>query len=144
MENLDIYSKENLEGLINEVLYYLYHKRSYVDKRLSNCVLLYAFNKRYSVDCENHTFTYTYKDVPILVEENMNVEDYHDYYNKKAVTMCIEGRLNEYLYFQDVPESEEVTEAIWDIFKKHGFYYEFGDCCTIYCEEFPKASNKDD
>lgn len=162
----DIYSKENLEGLANALLNYLYNTISYRDQikdfkykgeeissdelfskiinsnniekskiefdkeKLSDDVFIYTLNKRYSVDEKN--FTYKFNNTPILVQENIKVEDYLEYYNKKTLTFSMDSILSEYLYNQDVPGCKKVINKIDEIFKKHGFYMDFGSNVIVF------------
>ena len=46
--------------------------------------------------------------------------------------------LCEYLYNYDVPGCEEVVKRVDQIFKKHGFYYDFGSNWYIFTKELSK------
>ena len=145
MEKEKLYSKENLEGLVNDLFNYLYNTKSYraensytyAREKLSDDVMIYALNKRYMVD-EEH-YTYKFKNTPIVVEENIKVEDWVEYYNKKTLTLVMDSILCEYLYY-DVPGSDIVYKKVSDIFKKHGFNIEFGSSYIIFAwtkEDYP-------
>lgn len=133
-----LYSEENLEGLVNDIFFYLYNTKSYrakdsytySDERLSDDVMIYTLNKRYTVREEDHT--YKIKNTPIFVEENIKVEDYVEYYNKRTLTLVMDSILCEYLYYKDVEDSDIVSKKIDDIFLKHGFYVEFGSSSSIF------------
>ncbi len=142
----DIYSRENLEGFANDLLYYLYKTKSYrveefyvENERLSDNVYIYTLNKRYSINEEN--YTYKFKNTPILVEDNINVEEWLEYYNKKTLTFSMDSVLNEYLYWYDVPDCRIVTEKIDKIFAKHGFYKDFGTSYIVFAwtkDDYPE------
>lgn len=146
MEKEKLYSKENLEGLVNDLFNYLYNTKSYradnsytyESEKLSDDVMIYTLNKRYMVDDEN--YTYKFKNVPISVEDNIKVEDWVEYYNKKTLTLVMDSILCEYLYYNDVEDSDVVSKKVYDIFEKHGFNIEFGNSCIIFAwtkEDYP-------
>lgn len=133
MKKKGIYSKENLESFVYELLQYLYKTKDYFDDRLSNDVMIFSMNNLYYVDedkCKKRI-----KNIPICVEENVPVEEYLEYYNKDALTLCMDSRLCEYLYYYDVPGCEEVAKKVEEIFEKHGFYSEFGTNIILIAEE---------
>lgn len=129
----DIYSKENLESFVYELIKYLYKTKDYCDERLSNGVLIYSMNKLYYIDEKKTANLYLGK-VPVCVEDNVKVEDYFEFYGKKTLTLSMDCRLSEYLYNYDVPYCKEVSDKITKIFEKHGFYYEFGANWYLYAE----------
>ena len=135
-----IYSKENLEGLVFDLIKYLYKTKDYYGERLSKDIYFYSMNKRYSVDEKNYNFKLL--NIPIYIEENIKVKDYFEFCNKKSLTIAMESRLHEYLYNYDVPGCEEVSEKVDEIFKKHGFYYDFGANWYLIAYE-DKKTNKD-
>ena len=137
-----IYSKENLEGLVYDLIKYLYKTRDYLGDRLSKDVFIYCKNKRYSVDEENSNLNLS--NIPVYIEKNMKMQDYFDYYNKRTITIAMESRLREYLYCYDVPGCEKVAEKISEIFKKHGFYYDFGESWSLIAYEDKTLNMKDE
>lgn len=128
----DIYSKENLESLVYELLSYLYKRKDYKGEFLSNNILIYSMNKLYYV---NDNYDKLVNNTPIKIEEDIDVSEYFDYYNKDTLTLSMDARLSEYLYNYDVPGCEKVAEKISKIFNKHGFYYEFGSSWYLYAEK---------
>lgn len=120
----NIYSKENLESFVFDLLKYLYRTRDYYDERLSKDIYIYSMNKRYYIDEDN--FDIMAGKAPIHIEDNVKVEDYFEYYTKESLTLSMDARLNEYLYYYDVPGCVEVADRVDKIFKKHGFYMDFG------------------
>lgn len=122
---MDIYSKKNLEGLVYDLIKYLYRTKDYFDERLSKDVLIYSMNKVYYVDEEKEPSLYIGK-IPVVIEENVDMEEYFEYCNKDTLTLSMDCRLNEYLYYYDVTGCKEVSKRVSNIFKKHGFYYDFG------------------
>lgn len=118
------YSKKNLESFVYDLFAYLYNTYDYLDERLSNDVLIYSMKKRFYIDedkCQQKI-----NNIPIVVEDNVDVRDYLEYYNKDTLTLCMESRLNEYLYYYDVEGCKEVAEKVDEIFEKHGFFSDFG------------------
>ncbi len=120
----DIYSEKNLNGLVFDLIKYLYRTKDYNEERLSEDVFIYIMNKRYYVDDKKTNFKLL--NIPVCIEENVKMEDYFEFCNKKTLTLSMDSRLNEYLYYYDVPGCKEVADKISEIFKKHGFYYDFG------------------
>ena len=49
----NIYDKENLEGLVFDLIKYLYNTQDYNNERLSKDVLIYSMNKLYYVSEKN-------------------------------------------------------------------------------------------
>lgn len=133
MMKKDIYSNENLESFVYDLIKYLYKTKDYYDERLSENVLIYSMNKLFYVD--ENDYTKKINNIPVHIEENINVEDWLEYYNKESLTICMECRLNEYLYYYDVEGCQEVSEKIDKIFKKHGFYYDFGTSYILIAYE---------
>jgi len=129
----DIYSKNNLENFVYDLIKYLYKTKDYYDERLSKNVLIYSMNKRFSVN-ENE-YNKKINNIPVRIEENIDVEEYLEYYNKESLTMCMESRLMEYLYNYDVAGCKEVSKKINNIFKKYGFYYDFGTSYILIAYE---------
>ena len=129
----DIYSSENLESFVYDLIKYLYKTKDYYGERLSKDVLIYSMNKCFYVD-ENE-YTKKINDIPVYIKENINVEDCLEYYNKESLTISMDSRLNEYLYYYDVEGCKEVSEKIDKIFKKHGFYYDFGTSYILIAYE---------
>ena len=134
MEN--IYSKENLEGLVFDLIKYLYNTKDYNGERLSENVLIYSMNKCYYVS--NEKANYKLSNIPIFIEDNIKMEDYFEFCNSKTLTLSMDSVLCEYLYYGDVPDSEKVQNKITSIFEKHGFYYDFGSCWYIFAEPLNK------
>lgn len=133
MKKKGIYSKENLESFVYELFEYLYNTRDYFDERLSKDVLIYSMNKLYYINedkCREKI-----NGLPLCVEDNVLVEEYLEYYNKKSLTLCMDSRLHEYLYNYDVPGCEEVAKRVEQIFEKHGFYSDFGTSIILIAEE---------
>ncbi len=130
MEN--IYSKENLEGLVFDLIKYLYNTKDYNDERLSEGVLIYSMNKCYYVSKEKANFML--KNIPICIEENIKMEEYFEFCNSKTLVLSMDSILCEYLYYGDVPDSQKVRKKITNIFEKHGLYYDFGSCWYIFAE----------
>lgn len=135
----NIYSEKNLEGFVFDLMKYLYKTKDYYGERLSNDVLIYSMNKRYYVDEEKSNFKLS--NIPVCIEENIKMEDYFEFCNKKTLALSMDSRLNEYLYYYDVPGCKEVAEKITKIFNKHGFYYEFGTNWYLYAEPKPKKES---
>ena len=133
MKKNGIYSKENLESFVYELFEYLYNTRDYFDERLSKDVLIYSMNKLYYINedkCKKKI-----NGMPLCVEGNVPVEEYSEYYNKDSLTLQMDSRLNEYLYYYDVPGCEEVADRVEQIFEKHGFYSDFGSNVILIAEE---------
>ncbi len=128
----DIYSEKNLNGLVFDLIKYLYRTKDYNEERLSEDVFIYSMNKRYYVDDKKTNFKLL--NIPICIEENVKMEDYFEFCNKKTLTLSMDSRLNEYLYYYDVPGCKEVADKISKIFKKHGFYYDFGSNWYLIAE----------
>ena len=131
----DIYSEKNLNGLVFDLIKYLYRTKDYNEERLSEDVFIYSMNKRYYVDDKKTNFKLL--NIPICIEENVKMEDYFEFCNKKTLTLSMDSRLNEYLYYYDVPGCKEVADKISKIFKKHGFYYDFGSNRYLIAEPEP-------
>lgn len=131
---MDIYSKENLEGLVFDLIKYLYKTKHYKDTynrdRLSEDVLIYSMNKVYYVSEEKSNFKLG--KIPICVEEYINIEEYFEYIDKSPLVLSMDSILDEYLYYGDVPNATIVKNRVSDIFKKHGFYYDFGSNWYIF------------
>jgi hypothetical protein len=120
-----------------DLLKYLYKTYDYYDNRLSDDVLVFCNNKKYYVDEDN--YTRKIKGVPICIEDNVKVEDYLTYYEKDSLNFVMEGRLCEYLYYRDVSESEKITNKIYKIFDKYGYYLDFGSSiCVKACKKIKK------
>lgn len=137
MKKEDIYSKKNLESFVYDLLTYLYKtKVQYGDypltdiKRLSEDVLIYSMNNLYYIDEVNPTTMI--KKTPVRIEENVDVAEYLDYYNKDTLTLSMDSILCEYLYYYDVPGCEEIADKVFKIFEKHGFFHDFGTNTTIF------------
>ncbi len=128
----DIYSEKNLNGLVFDLIKYLYRTKDYNEERLSEDVFIYSMNKRYYVDDKKTNFKLL--NIPVCIEENVKMEDYFEFCNKKTLTLSMDSRLNEYLYYYDVPGCKEVEDKISEIFKKHGFYYGFGSNWYLIAE----------
>ena len=130
---MDIYSKENLEGLVFDLIKYLYKTKDckgiYDRDRLSKDVLIYSMNKVYSVSEEKCNFKL--EKIPICIKENINMEEYFEI-DKSPLVLSMDSILNEYLYYGDVANAKIVSNRINDIFKKHGFYYDFGSNWYIF------------
>ena len=99
MEN--IYGKENLEGLVFDLIKYLYNTKDYNDERLSEGVLIYSMDKCYYVSKEKTN--YMLNNIPICIEENIKMEEYFEFCNSKTLTLSMDSILCEYLYYGDVP-----------------------------------------
>ena len=136
----NIYSKENLESLVFDLIKYLYHTRDYKDERLSKDVLIYSMNKLYYVSDEKHNFMLN--NIPVCIEENVKMEDYFEYCNNKTLALSMDSTLCEYLYYGDFIGAEEVQKKVNEIFKKHGFYYDFGSSWYLYAEPISKPNDK--
>ena len=135
----NIYSKENLEGLVFDLIKYLYRTKDYNKKKLSEGVLIYSMNKLYYVSEEKHNFMLN--NIPICIEENVKMEDYFEYCNNKTLALSMDCTLCEYLYYGDVIDAEMVQKKISKIFEKHGFYYDFGSSWYLYAKPINKANN---
>lgn len=130
---MDIYSKENLEGLVFDLIKYLYktkdYKNTYEHDRLSKDVLIYSMNKRYYVGEEKAN--YMLGKIPVHIED-INMKEYFEYCDEKTLTLSMDSILIEYLYYGDVPNATIVQNRVSDIFEKHGFYYDFGSNWYIF------------
>lgn len=133
----DTITKENIEGLINDLFYYLYNNKSYKGTRLSDGVYMYAFNKRYRID---DNYSYKFKNAPILVEENKDKQKDEEFIFEETMTMSMKrGLLAEYLW-GDYEESikkktSDATKIYWgicDIFFDHNFWLYFGTNTHIF------------
>lgn len=133
---MDIYSKKNLEGLVFDLIKYLYKTKDYYDERLSEDVLIYSMNKMYCVDQDKCNLKI--RNIPVYVEDNVKMEDYFEHCNKKTLALSMDARLNEYLYYYDVPGCKEVSDKVSKIFEKHGFYYDFGSNWYLFAEPLGK------
>jgi hypothetical protein len=123
-----MYDKK-LDKFAFELLKYLYKTYDYYGDRLSTDVLIFCNNKKYYVDEDN--YTKKIKGIPICTKDNVRVEEYLKYYEKDSLNFVMESRLCEYLYYYDVDGCEEVTEEINKIFKKYGYYLDFGSEISV-------------
>ncbi len=135
----NIYSNNNLESLVFDLITYLYRTKDYNDNRLSDGVIIYSMGKTYEVALENSN--YHLKNIPIFIEENMKIEDYFEYYYPNTLVLSMDSILSEYLYNYDVPDCEKVADKISKIFAKHGFYYDFGTNWYLYAVPLSKESS---
>ncbi len=139
---MDIYSKENLEGLVFELIKYLYKTKDYKDTydrdKLSKDVLIYSMNKVYYVSEEKSNFKLG--KIPICIEENINIEEYFEHIDKSPLVLSMDSILCEYLYYGDVPNGIIVRNRISDIFKNHGFYYDFGSSWYLFAVPLGKSA----
>lgn len=124
MRKKGIYSKENLESFVYDLFKYLYSTRDYEKERLSENVLIYSMNKCFYVSEKD--YTKKVNNIPIKIDESRKVEEDLDYYNKDTLTICMDSRLCEYLYYYDIPGCKEVSEKVNNIFLEHGFILDFG------------------
>ena len=134
----DIYNKENLEKLAFDLIKYLYKTKDYNEQRLTKNVFIYSMNKVYYVSKENSNFMLN--NIPIIIEDNVKMEDYFEFYNAKTLTLSMDSTLCDYLYYGDVLGAKDVQNRIRNIFKKHGFYYDFGSNWYLFAE--PLTNNK--
>ena len=95
-------------------------------------------NKVYYVSKENSNFMLN--NIPIIIEDNVKMEDYFEFYNAKTLTLSMDSTLCDYLYYGDVLGAKDVQNRIRNIFKKHGFYYDFGSNWYLFAE--PLTNNK--
>lgn len=141
---MDIYSKENLEGLVFDLIKYLYKTKDYRDTyardRLSNDVLIYSMNKVYYVSEEKSNFKLG--KIPICIEDYVDMEEYFDYCDKNTLTLSMDSILSEYLYCGDVPNARIVQNRVSDIFEKHGFYYDFGSNWYIFAVPLKEVNHE--
>lgn len=142
---MNIYSKENLEGLVFDLIKYLYKTKDYKDTyehdRLSKDVLIYSMNKCYSVSEKNSNFMLG--KIPIYIEDNIDMEKYFEYCDKKTLVLSMDSILNEYLYYGDVPNADIVRNRVSDIFEDHGFYYDFGSNWYIFAVPLEKSDESE-
>lgn len=140
---MNVYSEENLKGLVFDLIKYLYSVKDYVDGlercRLSENVLIYTMNRIYYVDEKNPNFKIG--KIPIHIEENVDVEEYFDYCDKDTLTLSMDSILCEYLYYGDFPGASTVIKKVNNIFEKHGFDYEFGSSWYIYAVPLKEGDN---
>ena len=134
----NIYSNSNLKSLVFDLIKYLYKTKDYCDERLSSGVVIYSMDKTYEVSLER--CNYKLGNIPILIEENMKIEDYFEHYYPNTLVLSMDTRLCEYLYYYDVPDCEKVTDKISKIFNKHGFYYDFGSNWYLYAVPLSKKN----
>ena len=73
----DIYSEKNLNGLVFDLIKYLYRTKDYNEERLSEDVFIYSMNKRYYVDDKKTNFKLL--NIPVCIEENVKMEDYFEF-----------------------------------------------------------------
>ena len=132
----DIYSKENLEKLVFDLIKYLYKTKDYNGDRLSKDVLIYSMDKCYYVSKEKENFKIN--NIPICIEENVKMEEYFEFCNTKTLALSMDSKLCEYLYYGDFLGAEEVQNKIRKIFQNHGFYYDFGSCWYLYAKPIRK------
>lgn len=132
----NIYSNNNLESLVFDLITYLYKTKDYDDNRLSDGVIIYSMNKTYEISLEK--CNYKLKNIPIFIEENVKIEDYFEYYHPNTLVLSMDSKLCEYLYSYDVPGCEKVADKISKIFNKHGFYYNFGSNWYLYAVPLSK------
>lgn len=134
MKKKDVYSKENLESFVYDLLVYLYKTKvengSNDEVRLSEDIYICSMNKCYSIDEEKPSIVI--KNTPIRIEDNVNVADYFEYYNENTLTLAMDSILCDYLYYYDVPGCEEIADTVFGIFEKHGFHHDFGNSTTVY------------
>ena len=135
----NIYSKENLESLVFDLIKYLYRTKDQKDEKLSNNVLIYSMDKLYYVSDEKHNFML--KNIPICIEENIKMEEYFEFCNTKTLALSMDSTLCEYLYYGDFIGAEEVQKKVNEIFEKHGFYYNFGSSWYLYAEPINKSND---
>ncbi len=132
----DIYSEENLKSLVFDLIKYLYNTKDYDKNRLSEDVLIYSMNKCYYVSEEKANFKI--RNIPICIEDNIKMEEYFEFCDTKTLTLSMDSKLCEYLYYGDVPDTREVQDKIRKIFKKHGFYYDFGSSWYLFAKPIEK------
>ena len=130
----NIYSKENLESLVFDLIKYLYRTKDYNDN------LIYSMDKLYYVSDEKHNFMLN--NIPICIEESVKMEDYFEYCNNKTLALSMDSTLCEYLYYGDFIGAEEVQKRVKEIFEKHGFYYDFGSSWYLYAKPINKQNDK--
>lgn len=106
------------EKLIYELLNYLFKTKAYNNLRLSDNVWINSCDKAYSIDNDGN----------IIVEDNINIEEYFDKYDKDIkINISMDSILNEYIYFE-VPKGKEVCNKIDDILNNYNLYYDIGEC----------------
>lgn len=141
---MDIYSNKNLEGLVFDIIKYLYNTKVNNDEfgidkiRLSENVLIYSMNKVYYVSEENPNLKLG--KIPICIEDNVNMEEYFEYCDKNTLSLSMDSILCDYLYYGDVFKADVVRKNVSDIFEKHGFYYEFGSSWYIFAVPLGKVN----
>ena len=109
---------KRLEKFAIELLKYLYKTKDYDDERLSIDVFVFCNNKKYYVDYNEENL----EKFPLRIEENVDVSEYLEFYEKDSLNVIMEGRLQEYLYYKDVKDSDKVIKKVIQIFKKYGYY----------------------
>lgn len=122
---------KRLEKFAIELLKYLYKTKDYDDERLSIDVFVFCNNKKYYVDYNEKNL----ENFPLRIEENVDVSEYLEFYEKDSLNVIMEGRLQEYLYYKDVKDSDKVIKKVTQIFKKYGYYYDFGTSITLMAKK---------
>lgn len=130
-----MYNKK-LDKFAFELLKYLYKMYDYDGDRLSTDVFVFCNNNLYYID-ENKCCKKN-KRIPIYVEKNVKVEDYLEYYEKDSLNFVMEARLCEYLYYYDVEGADKVSNKIKKIFKKYGYYLDFGTSISVMAKKINK------
>lgn len=142
---MDIYSNENLEGLVFDLFKYLYNTKDYRETyerdKLSRNVFIYSMNKLYYIDEEKANFKLG--KIPICIEDNIDMEEYFEYCDKKTLTLSMDSILCEYLYYGDVANAVIVQNRVSDIFENHGFYYDFGSNWYIFAVPLRKEEQNE-
>lgn len=127
-----MYNKK-LDKFAFELLKYLYKTYDYDGDRLSTDVFVFCNNNLYYIDekkCRKKI-----RRIPIFVEKNVKVEDYLEYYEKDSLNFVMEARLCEYLYYYDVEGADKVSNKIKRIFKKYGYYLDFGSSISVMAKK---------
>jgi hypothetical protein len=127
-----------LDDFALELLKYLYKTYDYYDDRLSTDVLVFCNNKKYYVDEDN--YTNKINGIPLVIEDNVKVEEYLTYYELDSLNFVMEGRLCEYLYYKDVPNSDKVINKINKIFEKYGYYLDFNSSISVKAVKIKKEN----
>ena len=109
----DIYSEENLKSLVFDLIKYLYNTKDYDKNRLSEDVLIYSMNKCYYVSEEKASFKI--RNIPICIEDNIKMEEYFEFCDTKTLTLSMDSKLCEYLYYGDVRNNFARSAKFWTI-----------------------------